>query len=346
MKKIISLLMSIVMLVGVMSGLNLTAYASTVTSGKCGSNITWNYDKSSKILSLSGSGTMEETNENAFSMLWESFKQDVKTLNIGYGITSLSNYAFSDFTSLTEVSVPSSVTYMDYGVFSGCTSLKSISLPSLRYIQKYEFMGCTSLTSVSVPSGVEMICDGAFLNCSKLDSISIPTSVTSIGFCSFDGSNSLKDVYYSGLKSQWNKIKFDKGNAPLLNANIHFAVDEPNTTLPSNNAATTVKNNTTNKTVKKTTYPTITSIKGKKKRIVVSWTTVSGASGYNIQFSTNKNFKKKYHSGMINSPTAYQSTLKQLKSKKKYYVRIRSYKKVKGKYVYSKWSKVKSAKTK
>lgn len=343
MKKIISLLMSFVMLVGVMSGFNLTAYAATVTSGQCGPNITWNYDKSSKTLSLSGSGETEIASE----LQWDSFKQDVKTLNIGYGITSLSNYLFTDFTSLTDVSVPSSVTYMDYGVFSGCTSLKSISLPSMKYIQKYEFIGCTSLTSISVPSGVEMICDSAFENCPKLESVSIPASVTFIGFRSFAEDNSLKDVYYSGSKSQWNKIKIDKGNDPLLNANIHFAIDEPNTTLPLNNgSATTVKNNTTKKTVKKTKYPTIKSIKGKKKSIVVSWTTVSGASGYHIQFSTNKNFTKKYYNGMINSPTAYQSTLKKLKSKKKYYVRIRSFKKVKGKYVYSKWSKVKSVKTK
>lgn len=68
MKKIISLLMSLVMLVGVMSGFNLTAYAAT--SGQCGPNITWNYDKSSKTLSLSGSGETEFASE----VQWDSFK--------------------------------------------------------------------------------------------------------------------------------------------------------------------------------------------------------------------------------------------------------------------------------
>lgn len=128
MKKVISLLMSFVMLLSVTAGTDLSAYAAVATSGKCGSNIIWNYDKSSKTLSLSGFGETEHASENQ----WESFKQDVKTLNIGYGITSLSSYIFTDFTSLTYVSLPSSVTYLDYGVFSGCTSLKSISLPSLR----------------------------------------------------------------------------------------------------------------------------------------------------------------------------------------------------------------------
>lgn len=38
--------------------------------------------------------------------------------------------------------------------------------------------------------------------------------------------------------------------------------------------------------------------------------------------------------------------VKKLKAKKKYYVRVRTYKTVKGKKVYSAWSKVKSIKTK
>lgn len=38
--------------------------------------------------------------------------------------------------------------------------------------------------------------------------------------------------------------------------------------------------------------------------------------------------------------------VKKLKAKKKYYVRVRTYKTVKGKKVYSSWSKVKSIKTK
>lgn len=41
-----------------------------------------------------------------------------------------------------------------------------------------------------------------------------------------------------------------------------------------------------------------------------------------------------------------KNKVKKLKAKKKYYVRVRTYKTVKGKKVYSSWSKVKSIKTK
>ncbi len=41
-----------------------------------------------------------------------------------------------------------------------------------------------------------------------------------------------------------------------------------------------------------------------------------------------------------------QNKVKKLKAKKKYYVRIRTYKTLNGKKVYSSWSKVKSVKTK
>ena len=59
MKKVISLLMSFVMLFSIISSVNLSAYAEKfATSGKCGDNVYWNYDEGSKILTISGTGAM------------------------------------------------------------------------------------------------------------------------------------------------------------------------------------------------------------------------------------------------------------------------------------------------
>ena len=99
--------------------------------------------------------------------------------------------------------------------------------------------------------------------------------------------------------------------------------------------------------------PKATSLKSaksvKKKAIQLVWSKVAGVSGYEVQVSTDKNFKKgiksytaasKYTKGNVNN----------LKGGKKYFVRIRTFKTVKygGKSVklYSAWSKAKSAKTK
>ncbi len=69
-------------------------------------------------------------------------------------------------------------------------------------------------------------------------------------------------------------------------------------------------------------------------------------TGYQLQLATNKAFTKNKKTVNVKGAKKASSTVKKLKSKKKYYVRIRTYKTVGGKKVYSKWSKVKTAKTK
>lgn len=73
---------------------------------------------------------------------------------------------------------------------------------------------------------------------------------------------------------------------------------------------------------------------------------VSGVKGYQIQLATDKKFKKNKKSITIKKQKTTKNKVKKLKAKKKYYVRVRTYKTVKGKKVYSSWSKVKSIKTK
>ncbi len=79
----------------------------------------------------------------------------------------------------------------------------------------------------------------------------------------------------------------------------------------------------------------------KKKTMKVGWSKKSGISGYQIQISTNKKFKKNVKSYNVKA-SAKAKTVKSLKSKKKYYVRIRTYKNFNGTVLYSKWSKVKA----
>ena len=90
----------------------------------------------------------------------------------------------------------------------------------------------------------------------------------------------------------------------------------------------------------------IKKVKGAKKAILVTWKKVSGVNGYEIQVATDKKFKKNKKTVNIKKQKTTKTTVKKLKAKKKYYVRVRTYKIVNGKKVYSSWSKVKSVKTK
>lgn len=85
--------------------------------------------------------------------------------------------------------------------------------------------------------------------------------------------------------------------------------------------------------------PTVTLNSSKAKQIKVSWKKVSGASGYEIYRATSKNGKyKKVTTVKKGSTTSY--TNKKLTSKKTYYYKVRAYRTVKGKKVYSSYSSV------
>lgn len=100
------------------------------------------------------------------------------------------------------------------------------------------------------------------------------------------------------------------------------------------------------KTTTATDKTKISTLKGAKKKLTVKWKKISKATGYQVQVATDKKFKKNKKSVTISKNKTISKTIKKLKSKKKYYVRVRTYRKVGGKKVYSKWSSVKNIKTK
>lgn len=185
--------MTFVMLLSITSGLTFNVYAATPTAGKCGENAFWNYDVDSKTLSISGTGAM-----NNYSSPWEKYKNEILTVTIEDGITSISRSAFSNCSSLKTITIPSSVTYIKDSVFSNCSSL----------------------IDITIPEGVTKIGTSAFSNCSSLKTITIPNSVNSIGYNAFYGCDSLETVYFEGYKAKWNKIDIQNGNDSILKTNV------------------------------------------------------------------------------------------------------------------------------
>lgn len=90
----------------------------------------------------------------------------------------------------------------------------------------------------------------------------------------------------------------------------------------------------------------ISSIKAKSKAFYVKWKKQSSqTTGYQIQYSTSSKFKRA-KTVSVSKKSTTSATVKKLSKKKKYYVRVRTYKKVGKAYYYSSWSKVVSVKTK
>lgn len=93
----------------------------------------------------------------------------------------------------------------------------------------------------------------------------------------------------------------------------------------------------------------ITKLQATKKGFTVTWKkqAAKGIKGYQIQYSTDKKFAKdNTKEVLIKKVKTTSKKIKKLQSKKKYYVRIRTYRTSGDKTIYSKWSKIKSVKTK
>lgn len=116
-------------------------------------------------------------------------------------------------------------------------------------------------------------------------------------------------------------------------------------TVPKTTPNSKRVNNIQNKVTVKPQNTKKVTIKKAKKSLKVSWKKVNGITGYQIQYAGNKKFKKA-KTVTIKKAKTTSKTIKKLKAKKKYYVRIRTYIVVNGTKKYSDWSKKKSQKTK
>lgn len=100
-------------------------------------------------------------------------------------------YAFWKNAELKSVVIPSSVTEIAEGAFSGCTALERVELPrALRVIGQMVFLHCRALTEIVLPDSLQVIDDNAFCGCTGLTHIEIPDAVSVIGdeaFCNCSG---------------------------------------------------------------------------------------------------------------------------------------------------------------
>ena len=198
------------------------AMASGDTSDE---NVKVSFDNGTLIISGSGMITQISVRKCGHSL------SEIKKVIIKKGITSIGDVAFKGCSSLNSIEIPNSVTSIGGSAFYGCSSLNSIEIPnSVTRIMECAFYGCSSLNSIEIPNSVTRIMEHVFYGCSSLNSIEIPNSVTSIWNYAFYGCNSLTDVYYTGNKTQWEKVDISSsGNQQLSEATIHY-----NSTISTN----------------------------------------------------------------------------------------------------------------
>ena len=200
MKKKILIVLGILLVIALCAVISThSAYAATIIdSGYCGGegdgdNLTWTLD-SDGTLTISGTGVMNNWSSDRFEP-WYSKRDQIATVRINNGVTSIGNLAFMGCANLTSITISDSVTSIGFSAFDSCSSLTSISIPDgITSIGGSAFASCDNLTTVTIPDSVTIIEDSLFAYCSSLTDISIPDSVTSINGFAFDSCRSLTSI--------------------------------------------------------------------------------------------------------------------------------------------------------
>ncbi len=212
MKKTLSIILSLCMLLSITAGMNLTAFAEDTlpTSGKCGDNATFTYDKNTGTLVISGKGAVTGVERIEDGVLYYDYAQfseydDIKSVVINEGITALmpSNSPFSSCfccKNLESVSLPDSLL-----AISGQESSFSFKYSkyaddsshwkdNIFYVDTFLIDGQKASGDVAVKSGIKGIGNFAFFNNEKITSVSLPEGLKSIGFYSIRECENLKSV--------------------------------------------------------------------------------------------------------------------------------------------------------
>lgn len=205
-------------------------------NGKCGgegdgSNITWSFDTDTGLLKFEGTGKMANYGPDGNLLCpWHRHANDILSVEIGDGITTIASCAFYNCRNITNVVIPEGVTTIGDSAFSACDNLKEIYIPStvarigtrtfslniglekitvsennpvfhsdgnciIETATKTLLSGCN--TSVIPTDGsVTAIGDWAFSGCKKLSSIVIPDCITSIGENPFVFCDNLSTVIF------------------------------------------------------------------------------------------------------------------------------------------------------
>lgn len=174
---------------------------ATLTGGAAGdgSGVTWQLtentdDPSTYKLTIRGSGAMEDFPFGSYQP-WYSFHDQITSVVVSPGVTSIGQCAFSRFAKLTHVDIADSVISIGWDAFYYCSSLTNITIPqSVTYIGPLAFFHCTNLSSITLSNNITSIGSSAFEDCTNLTSITIPGSVTSIGLAAFCNCTKLTSI--------------------------------------------------------------------------------------------------------------------------------------------------------
>lgn len=279
-------------------------------------------------------------------------------------IKSIGKAAFCHCENLTEITIPSGVTEIGETAFAS-TKIRSVVIPDgVKVIGEGAFEFCKQLEKITFPAGITDIKAAAFDSCDNLKhvyyngtqkkwesvkiyvwnyelrynpkmhylSVTMPVSGITYNGAAKKPAITVKDPAGKIISSKYYTVTWKN------NKNVGTA--SATVTLKGKYAGTITK---TFKIVPKATA--LSGVSALSKGFKVNWKAQTAqTTGYQVQYSVNKNFKSPVTKTVASCKTR-TLTVKKLSAGKRYYVRIRTYRTAGGKKYYSAWSKAKTVTT-
>lgn len=193
------------------------------------SNIEWDFDDKSGILTIECNGEMEDYGHDWRDQSpWFNVSNHIKKIIVTGNITKIGNNAFRECTELTSIVLPNTIESIGEYAFMSCSRLESFSMPSnVIEIDEKAFYSCSALTTIEIPEGLLSISDGSFQECTALNDIVIPDSVVVIGSSAFSECKSLSNIT---LSNNLKRIGYDAlsniGAATIVLPDTLESIDE------------------------------------------------------------------------------------------------------------------------
>jgi len=192
-----------------------TVHCALVGSGTCGDDLTWELSNDG-TLTIRGTGAMTEySSENPAP--WADLADDITSVVIGEGVTSIGGNPFAGCDNLTDVTLQGESTRLEDSVLEDCDKLNSLSgtcgaavtyvyadgtltIRGTGAMANYTYHTTpwetvrTSITSVVFEEGITTIGDYACYDSDGVTNVTIPKSVTDIGDRAFGGCDGLIGV--------------------------------------------------------------------------------------------------------------------------------------------------------
>lgn len=322
--------------------------SSTILSeGRCGEQLTYVLYGDGTFY-LSGQGDMEKYSDAEAP--WAERKGEIKKLVIDADVLSVSEGAFQNCENLKEIwlsDMADQETTFSIGTyaFAGCGALEMLSLPERKYsIDANAFSGNAFFEIRGDAAAITEFCNAHEGISQHIHSYTkkytVEATCSSYGYdlyecsCGETISENVSDKLVKHSYEEKERVSATCQNTGSITyecTQCGFVYTEE---IPKSAPVTKQKV----KKPGKVCFKSVKNIKGKK--ITLSWKKVNGTKGYLIQYSNKKNFKVKKSRTI--SKNSY--TIRKLKKKKTYYIRVRAYKLSGKKKVYGAWSKVKKVK--